>query len=135
MDYYPPIITVVKVMVEGFMRGNIPLVTVTISNLDNVLDVTFTLDTGFSEDLLITPEIVRELELEIIDTDTVNIFNANGEKVLLNTSFVRAVLEDEAQDVQVIISKGFPLLGIGFLTKFGYKAIINCKERTVTLEK
>lgn len=120
-------------MVEGFMRGNIPLVTVTVSNHGNVLDVTFTLDTGFSEDLLITPEIVSELELETIDT--VNIFNANGEKVLLNTSFVSSILEGETQDVQVIISNGFPLLGIGFLTKFGYKAIIDCKERTVTLEK
>ncbi len=122
-------------MVEGFMRGNIPLITITVFNLSNVLDITFTLDTGFSEDLLITPEIVRELELEIVETDTINIFNANGEKVLLNTSFVSAKMENEIQDVQVIISKGFPLLGIGFLTKFGYKAIIDCKQRTVILEK
>lgn len=122
-------------MVKGFMRGNIPLITVTITNLENVLDVTFTLDTGFSEDLLITPDIVHELGLKTVDTDTINIFNANGEKVLLNTSFVSAILEDEVQDMQVIISKGFPLLGIGFLTKFGYKAIVDCKKRTVTLEK
>lgn len=122
-------------MVEGFMRGNIPLITVTIFNRDNVLDVTFTLDTGFTEDLLITPDIVRELELEIADTDTINIFNANGEKVLLNTSFVSAVMENETKDVQVIISNGTPLLGIGFLTKFGYKAIVDCKQRTVILEK
>jgi len=54
---------------------------------------------------------------------------------LLNTSFVSTVMEDETQNVNVIISNGFPLLGIGFLTKFGYTAIIDCKARTVTLDK
>ena len=46
------------------MNGNVPFIQATVINKNNVLDIIFTLDTGFSEDLLITPEIASELDLE-----------------------------------------------------------------------
>ncbi len=120
-------------MVEGFMNGNVPLITIAVTNNKNVLDITFTLDTGFTEDLLVTPEIASELELDIENFS--ELYVANGEKVTLNFANSYAIMENSRKRVQVLISNGIPLLGIGFLTKFGYKAIIDCKERTVVLEK
>ena len=38
-------------------------------------------------------------------------------------------------DIQVLISESMPLAGISFLTKFGYKAIVDCKYRTIALER
>jgi len=46
-----------------------------------------------------------------------------------------AVMEDTVEHVDVLISKSNPLAGIGLLSKFGYKAIVDCKHRTVILEK
>jgi clan AA aspartic protease len=120
-------------MVNGFMRGNIPLIVVTVVNKSNILDITFTLDTGFTEDLLITKEIANELE--ITPESYINIQNANGQTVGIDVSYANSIIENEKKEVQVFISDGLPLLGIGFLTKFGYRAIIDCKKRTVTLEK
>ncbi len=120
-------------MVKGFMNGNVPFIEATVINKNNVLDIIFTLDTGFSEDLLITPEIASELELE--SDSFLNLYIANGEQVSLNVSAGFAVIENTKQEVEIIVSNGSPLLGIGFLTKFGYKAIVDCKDRTVTLER
>ncbi|MBX7046981.1 MAG: hypothetical protein K1X86_14215 [Ignavibacteria bacterium] len=64
-----------------------------------------------------------------------NLYIANGEQVTLNVAPAFAVIENVKAEVEIIVSNGSPLLGIGFLTKFGYKAIIDCKERTVVLEK
>jgi len=119
-------------MVEGFMTGNVPFITATVENKKNILDIIFTLDTGFTEDLLVTPEIASELELD--SENFSELYVANGEKVTLNFTNANAIMEGSNKKIQVLISNGIPLLGIGFLTKFGYKAIVDCKERTVVLE-
>jgi len=46
-----------------------------------------------------------------------------------------ASMEGAVNNIQVLISKSMPLAGISFLTKFSYKAIVDCKKRTVVLEK
>ncbi len=120
-------------MVKGFMNGNVPFIIVSVLNGNNLLDIQFTLDTGFTEDLLVTHEIASELELDAENFS--ELYVANGEKVTLNFSNANAIMENENKKVQILVSNGIPLLGIGFLTKFGYKAIIDCKQRTVTLEK
>ena len=78
-----------------------------------------------------TLQSTQELDAENFS----ELYVANGEKVTLNFSNANAILENENKKVQILVSNGIPLLGIGFLTKFGYKAIIDCKQRTVTLEK
>jgi len=49
-------------------------------------------------------------------------------------AFSVASLEDVIHPVEVLVSGGTPLVGIGLLIKFGYKAIINCRRKTVVLE-
>ncbi len=37
--------------------------------------------------------------------------------------------------IDVLISDSMPLAGISFLTKFNYKAIVDCRFKTVNLER
>ena len=44
-------------------------------------------------------------------------------------------MEGEKKYIEVLIADGLPLLGISFLSKFGYKAEIDCRNKTIALEK
>jgi hypothetical protein len=43
-------------------------------------------------------------------------------------------MEGNKTYITVLVSEGMPLLGISFMEKFGYAAIIDCKKKTVVLE-
>lgn len=91
------------------------------------------LDTGFTGDLQVTPQIAKELGLQVVGVIPTRI--ANGQVVEIPTALAVAAMEGTTNYIQVLISESMPLAGIGFLSKFGYKAIINCKYRTIILEK
>ena len=44
-------------------------------------------------------------------------------------------MEESMVLVQVLISGTIPFAGISLMTKFGYKAVVDCRYRTVQLEK
>ncbi|MFH0886669.1 MAG: hypothetical protein V1843_00730 [bacterium] len=60
---------------------------------------------------------------------------ADGSRVFMPSALALASMEGAVNRVDVLISKSNPLAGIGLLSKFGYKAIIDCKHRTIKLEK
>ena len=91
------------------------------------------LDTGFTGDLQVTPKIARELGLQVVGVTKSRI--ANGQIVDVPTALALASMEGAVNYIQVLISESMPLAGISFLSKFGYKAIVDCKYRTVTLDK
>lgn len=91
------------------------------------------MDTGFTGDLQVPPGFARELGLTIKSIEKFKI--ANGQIVDVPQSLAMAAMEGMANYVQVGISNGSPLAGISFLTKFGYRAIVDCKYRTVILDK
>ncbi len=93
----------------------------------------FILDTGFTGDLQVPKGWARELGLTINSIEQWTI--ADGSKVNVPQALAIAGMEGIANRVQVGITNGSSLAGIGFLTKFGYRAIVDTKHRTVVLDK
>ena len=121
-------------MIKGeFIKGNVPIIKASIASGYATQETYFLLDTGFTGDLQITPIIAKELGLEI--TGAVNTKIANGEIVAVPTASAFSTMEGITKSVQVLISKSMPFMGISFLSKFNYKAIVDCKNKTVALKR
>lgn len=121
-------------MVSGvFIQNNIPLIKVLVAWGQAIQTPFFILDTGFTGDLQVTPQIAQDLGLRV--TGVTNTRIANGQVVAVPTALAIAAMEGAVNYIQVLISESMPLAGISFLSKFDYKAIVDCKYKTVTLER
>ncbi len=120
-------------MVSGVFVENVPLIKVVVAWGQAVQAPFVVLDTGFTGDLQVTPKIARELGLQVVGITPSRI--ANGQIVQVPTALAVAAMEGVVNYIQVLISESMPLVGISFLSKFGYKASVDCKYRTVALER
>jgi predicted aspartyl protease len=121
-------------MVSGIFIKNTPFIAVTFGWGGSMQASPFVLDTGFTGDLQVTPETAKNLGLEIVGVTKATI--ANGQTVDVFASLAIAQMEGVMNPIQVLIANGtIPLMGISLMTKFGYKAVVDCKYRTVQLEK
>lgn len=120
-------------MLRGLFIENLPCVDINIGWGQAVQKPTFILDTGFTGDLQVSHNIARELNLEV--TGAIQTKIADGKIVVMPVAVALASMEGVQDYVEVFVSEGNPLLGIGFLTKFAYKAIVDCKYKDVTLER
>lgn len=120
-------------MVEGsFVDSDKPMVPAVIAWDRSVQTPFFILDTGFTGDLMVTPEVAKDLGLNV---DGVTSAKLAGNKIVnLPTATAIAVMEGQQLYVTVFISEGWPLLGISFMQKFNYTATIDCKNKKVRLE-
>lgn len=118
-------------MVRGEFYENIPLVKIIVAWGQAVQTPYFILDTGFTGDLQVTPKIANELGLKITGVTQARI--ANGDVIYVPVALALASMEGATNYLNVLISESMPLAGISFLTKFGYKAVVDCKYRTVIL--
>ena len=121
-------------MVEGIFHNEvIPMIPVSLAWNRGTQTTLAILDTGFSGDLQITPTIARELGIQ--QKSFLFATMADGITREVPVSLAIAAMENTGATVQVIISEGAMLAGIGLLTKFGYKAIVDCKHKKVQLQK
>ncbi len=120
-------------MVSGFFVKNTPFVRVAVAWKKEVQTPSAVLDTGFSGDLQVTPRMASDLGLQIASLTPSRM--ANGNIIQLPTALAFAAMEGAVNYIQVLVSESMPLVGISFLSKFGYKAVVDCKNKTVALEK
>ena len=120
-------------MISGVFAENIPLIKVIVAWGQSVQAPFVILDTGFTGDLQVTPKIARELGLQVVGVTKTQI--ANGDVIEVPVALAIAAMEGAVNYIQVLISESMPLAGISFLSKFGYKAIVDCKYKTVALER
>ena len=120
-------------MVKGFFLGNVPWIQVGIAWGHAVQGSAFILDTGFTGDLQVSKKIAIDLGLQVFGVEQVKI--ANGSIVNVPTALALAFVDGILNVVTVLISDGALLAGIGFFSKFGFKAIVDCKFKTVELLK
>ncbi len=121
-------------MVHGkFVNTNQPIVSATVAWGQAVQTPYFLLDTGFTGDLQVTPEIAKQLGLEVNGVTRARF--ADGTLQNVPTASAIADMEGVTNYIQVIISNSIPLMGISFLEKFQYKATVDCKDKTVVLER
>lgn len=60
---------------------------------------------------------------------------ADGEDKTVNVAQIFAVMEKARMPLSVIIAPGLDLIGIGFLKIFSFEAIIDCKNKRVSLHR
>ncbi|MBI2050896.1 MAG: hypothetical protein HYT31_03740 [Parcubacteria group bacterium] len=120
-------------MISGVFVENIPLIKVVVAWGQSVQAPFVILDTGFTGDFQVTPKIAGELGLQVAGVTKTQI--ANGDVIEVPVALAVAAMEGAVNYIQVLISESMPLAGISFLSKFGYKASIDCKYRTVALER
>lgn len=120
-------------MIQGVFVENIPFVQVVLGWGQSVSAPFVILDTGFTGDLQVTPQMAAELGLRVIGVTRARI--ASGEVVTVPVALALASMERVINYVEILISNGMPLLGINFLTKFNYQAVVDCKYRSVRLER
>ncbi|MFA4975725.1 MAG: hypothetical protein WC577_03510 [Candidatus Paceibacterota bacterium] len=60
---------------------------------------------------------------------------ASGEIITIPIALAFSKMEGKKRVVNVLVSKSMSLVGISFLKKFDYKAIVDCKNKTVTLKR
>ena len=120
-------------MIKGVFIENMPFVRVVLGWGRLVQAPFVVLDTGFTGDLQVTPRIARELGL--VPSGVTPVRLANNQVVNIPTALAIASMEGSVNYIQVLIAESIPLAGISFLSKFFYKAIVNCKYKTVILER
>ncbi len=120
-------------MIQGGFTGNIPFLKIGLTWGGLVQTPFAVLDTGFTGDLQVTPLIAKELRLEIIGVIATKV--ATGQIMEVPVAAAVASMEGSQAPIEVLISESIPLVGINFLTKFGYKATVDCKNRKVFLER
>ena len=119
-------------MVHGEFYENIPLIKIIVAWGQAVQTPYFILDTGFTGDLQVTPQIARELGLRVTGVAQAKI--ANGDVINVPIALALASMEGVTSHVNVLISESMPLAGISFLTHFEYEAIVDCNNRTISLK-
>lgn len=120
-------------MISGVFVENTPLIKVVVAWGQSVQAPFVVLDTGFTGDLQVTPKIARELGLQVVGVTKTQI--ASGQVIEVPVALAIAAMEGAVNYIQVLISESMPLAGISFFSKFSYKAIVDCKYRTIILER
>jgi len=119
-------------MLQGKFVGEYPFIQILIASGDAAQKRYFLLDTGFSGYLCINFAIAKELNIKADNVKTIRL--AHGENTKVQSGAIQAVLENKIGDVEVLISDSLPLVGIKFLSLFGCKLTMDCKNRNLFLE-
>ena len=120
-------------MVKGTFVENVPWVKVLLGYGRSIQTPFVVLDTGFTGDIQVTPKIAKELGLKVTGISPTRI--ANGQIVQMPSALAIAAMEGHKAVIEVLISDSMPLAGINFLKKFNYKAVVDCKNLHVALER
>jgi predicted aspartyl protease len=120
-------------MVEGkFINGDRLIIQASIAWGQIIQSPYFLLDTGFTGDLVVPPEVARDLGITL---DGVTIMKmADNKTVPVKSGVAYGVMEGKTLYIKVLVSEGIPMLGISFLELFQYVAIVDCKNKKVSLE-
>ncbi len=120
-------------MVKGLFIKNTPVIKISVIWGQTIRAPFVVLDTGFTGFVQINSEIAKELGLKPSGISPVKI--ATGQIVQVPSALAFADMEGDKKVIEILIADGLPLVGISFLSKFHYKAIIDCEHKIVELEK
>lgn len=120
-------------MIKGYFDGNVPMMSIMVGFGQTAQIPFVVLDTGFTGDLQITPQLAKELGLTITSVEKMKV--VDGRIISVPTGFAFVELEGIKKYVHVLISESMSLAGISLLSRFQYKAVVDCKYKTVILEK
>lgn len=119
-------------MIKGIIHNNRPLIRLTVGWKLGVQEIIALVDTGFTGELKISSEKASELGLQTTHTERVILADEN--EVYMQGSLAVVSLEGIANVVNVLISKGIPIIGMNFLRRYGYILNMNVKQDSLILQ-
>ena len=122
-------------MVHGYFPAgtNLPYIEVSIFSGKKILHAECILDTGFSGCLKLDKETADKLG--IITVEEAHLITANGEKVHADLARAYVEMEGRKRLAEILIVPGVRLAGVDLFSIFGYKAVVDCRNRTAHLER
>ncbi len=120
-------------MIHGAVYNNRPLISLTIGWRSKTQDVTALIDTGFTGELKISQKEANELGVQVTHTEPVTL--ADEKTVDMAAGLAMVSMEGTQKTMEVLISDGMPIIGVGLLKKFGYILNINFPGSIVSLRR
>lgn len=120
-------------MIKGVIYNNRPLIPIIVGWTLGVQDMVALLDTGFTGELKISNEKATELGLSITHTERVSL--GDDREVNMAAALAVASMENAANVVNVLISPGEPVVGVGLLRRFGYILTADFRYNILSLQK
>ncbi len=120
-------------MIHGGIYNNRPLISLSVGWKLKAQEVTALIDTGFTGELKISKKEATELGVETTHTELVTL--ADESTVGMSAGLAQVSMEDTQKTIEVLISNGMPIIGVGLLKKFGYILNINFPANIVSLKK
>jgi clan AA aspartic protease len=120
-------------MIRGVVYNNRPLISLIIGWKFGVQETVALVDTGFTGELKISPEKALELGLQTTHAQPVTLANENT--VYMEASLALVSMEGITNVVNVLISKGIPIIGVGLLRRFGYALTLDVRYNSLILQK
>ena len=120
-------------MIKGVIYNNRPLISLIVGWRLGVQDTVVLVDTGFTGELKISPEKALELGLQITHTERVTL--ADEKTVYMQASLALVSMEGVMNVVNVLVSQGTPLVGVGLLRRFGYALNMDVKYNSLIFQK
>lgn len=120
-------------MIRGIIHRNRPLIPLIVGWRLGVQNIVALVDTGFTGELKIPPEKVSELGLQITHAEPVTL--ADEKTVTMQASLALVSIEGTANVVNVLVSRGAPIIGVGLLRRFSYALNMDVKYNSLILQK
>jgi clan AA aspartic protease len=120
-------------MIKGVIHNNKPLISLVVGWKLGVQEIIALVDTGFTGELKISPE--KALELGLQTTHTERVILADENPVYMEASLALTAMEGVVNVVNVLISRGMPIIGVGLLRRYGYMLNMDVKYNSLILQK
>ncbi len=120
-------------MIHGGIYNDRPLILLVIGWQSKLQEITALVDTGFTGELKISQKEATELDIKATHTEPVTL--ADEKTVDMSSGLAQVSMEGVQNTVDVLISDGMPIIGVGLLKKFGYILTINFPANLVSLKK
>lgn len=120
-------------MIRGIIHRNRPLISLIVGWKLGVQNMVALVDTGFTGELKVPPEKVSELGLKITHAEPVTL--ADEKTVAMQASLALVSMESIVNVVNVLVSPGTPIIGVGLLRRFGYALNMEVKYNSLILQR
>ena len=120
-------------MIRGTIHNNRPFISLIAGWRLGVQETVALVDTGFTGELKISPEKALELGLQITHAEPVTL--ADEKTVYMQASLALVSMEGVRNVVNVLVSKGTTIIGVGLLRRFGYALNMDVKYNSLLLQK
>ena len=120
-------------MIKGTIHNNRPFISLIVGWRLGVQETVALVDTGFTGELKISPEKAFELGLQITHAEPVTL--ADEKTVIMRASLALVSMEGIMNVVNVLVSQGIPIIGVGLLRRFGYALNMDVRYNSLILQK